>query len=309
MNNRALMRRFHDTPQPLGRRSSPLSSAWLLRAGAGFGLLLLGACASSSPGSNGVAEPEVQEESAHATREAAGVARALHDATRQLLRTPPGGSAWAPWLIPGKRFATFEPVLAWGWPAIRVKANRSVSILRQRYPEGLEGVNRLSFSWRIDALAVGADLATAEADDSPARVVLAFNGDRTRLSPRMHRLSDMSRLLTGEDLPYATLAYVWSNNDPPGTILVNPRSDRIRKIVVESGALNVGRWMTYERDVEADYRAAFGEAPGALTALALMTDTDNTRARLHAWYGPLTLQRRDAGVLYPVDGRGADHER
>lgn len=292
MKNRALMRRFHDRQAAVDRRASPLSFDCLLRTVSGVGLLVLAACAAPYPGSNGAAEPEPQDEVAPASHVAAETTPALRAATRHLLQTPPGGTAWAPWRMPGKRFATFEPVLAWGQPAIRVKANRSVSILRQRYVAGLEGAGRLGFSWRIDALAGGADLSTAEADDSPARIVLAFDGDRSRLSPRMHRLSDMSRLLTGEDLPYATLAYVWSNTDAPGTIVVNPRSDRIRKIVVESGASNLGRWMAYERDVEADFHAAFGEAPGALIAVALMTDTDNTRTRLQAWYGPLTLQLR-----------------
>ena len=34
---------------------------------------------------------------------------------------------------------------------------------------------------------------------------------------------------------------------------------------------------------------AFGEAPGALQSVAIMTDSDNTRSRAQAWYGPLTL--------------------
>ena len=292
MNNPALLRRFNDTPALVGHQALPPLFALLLRTGAWMGLVLLAACAAPYPDALDTTAHEEGEAAVPTTRAAAEMTPALRRATHQLLQTPPGGTAWKPWPMPAKRFAAFEPVLAWGQPAIRVKANRSVSILRQRYAEGLEGVGRLSFSWRIDGLAVGADLTTAEADDSPTRIVLAFDGDRSRLSPRMHRLSDMSRLLTGEDLPYATLAYVWSNTDAPGTIMVNPRSDRIRKIVVESGASNLGRWIAYERDVDADFRAAFGEAPGPLMAVALMTDTDNTRARLQAWYGPLTLQLR-----------------
>jgi hypothetical protein len=34
---------------------------------------------------------------------------------------------------------------------------------------------------------------------------------------------------------------------------------------------------------------AFGEAPGPLTAVALMSDTDNTASRLDAWFGALRL--------------------
>ncbi|UUZ69362.1 DUF3047 domain-containing protein [Polaromonas sp. P2-4] len=53
------------------------------------------------------------------------------------------------------------------------------------------------------------------------------------------------------------------------------------------GQLN--RWLDYERDIRADYEKAFGEAPGALLAIGIMTDTDNTRSSTLAWYGPVTL--------------------
>ena len=35
---------------------------------------------------------------------------------------------------------------------------------------------------------------------------------------------------------------------------------------------------------------AFGEAPGALIAIGLMTDTDNTRSQAQAWYGTIQLK-------------------
>ena len=51
--------------------------------------------------------------------------------------------------------------------------------------------------------------------------------------------------------------------------------------------MRLGRWLDYRRDVRADFEQAFGEAPGALTAVGLMTDADNTRGRTRAWYGPM----------------------
>lgn len=80
--------------------------------------------------------------------------------------------------------------------------------------------------------------------------------------------------------------------DIPESVVINPRTDRIRKVVVESGKAQVGRWRQYRRDIRADFVKAFGEEPGALKAVALMTDTDNTRSRLRAWYGPMKLGTR-----------------
>jgi hypothetical protein len=83
--------------------------------------------------------------------------------------------------------------------------------------------------------------------------------------------------------------YVWGNERAPGTVVHSPRTDRIRRIVVESGPSGLDQWRDYERDIRADYLRAFGEPPGALVGLAIMTDSDNTRSKARAWYGPVRL--------------------
>lgn len=214
----------------------------------------------------------------------------IHGATGRLLLTPASPSHWEPFVFPGKRFAAFESDEVMQRPALRVRAQSSVSILRQRFEPGLVKVGRLSFSWRVDDLPEGANLQQAALADSPVRVVLAFDGDRSGWSPRTHRLSELSRLLSGEELPYATLIYVWGNQEATGSVVTNPRTDRIRKLVLDSGSQNLGHWRDHVRDVRSDFKLAFGEEPGPLRALALMTDTDNTRSQLTAWYGPLRLE-------------------
>lgn len=102
-------------------------------------------------------------------------------------------------------------------------------------------------------------------------------------------LAELVRAVTGEEMPYATLMYVWGNKRAVGTVIHSARTDRIRKIVVESGSSGLGRWLEYERDVRADFERAFGEAPGPLVGVAIMTDTDNTRSSATAWYGPVRL--------------------
>ena len=228
----------------------------------------------------------------------------LDQAASTLLLTPAVVPRWEPFVMPNKRSEPFVPTQVLGETALRVRANNSVSILRQRLGEGLPSVGRLSFSWKVDALPTLADLRDPQAEDAPVRIVLAFDGDRRLLSPRTHRLSELSRLLIGEELPYATLAYVWSAQEPLETVVHNPRTDRIRKLVVETGEQALGQWRRYERDVHADFVHAFGEAPGPLLVIALMTDTDNTSSQLQAWYGRLKLE---AGAALPdaPPGRGA----
>ena len=62
-------------------------------------------------------------------------------------------------------------------------------------------------------------------------------------------------------------------------------------IVVESGRERTGRWIDYERDVAADWRAAFGGEAPPIAGIAIMTDTDNTGETARSWYGDIALRR------------------
>lgn len=201
---------------------------------------------------------------------------------------PPAPHAgWEHVAFPGKTPVQFVPSRDDGRAALEATAISAASVVRKRVRIEPQDLGRLRFSWKVPQLIEAADLATREADDAPVRVILAFDGDRSRLSAKDAMLSELMRTLTGEEMPYATLMYVWCNKREPGTVMRSPRTDRVRKLVLESGAERLHRWLDYERDVRADFEKAFGEPPGALIGIALMTDSDNTRSTATALYGPV----------------------
>lgn len=190
----------------------------------------------------------------------------------------------------GNRKATrYSAVKHQGRAAVWAHSESGNSVLRLRLAPSGPARGTLRFSWFVDTLNHEVDLSDRNADDAVTRVVLSFDGDRERLSRRDHMVSELAQLVTGEPLPYATLMYVWDPKLPVGTVVANPSTQRIRKLVIESGPERLGRWLDYERDIEADFRHAFGEAPGALLGLGLMTDANNTETTAMAWYGPLSL--------------------
>jgi hypothetical protein len=197
--------------------------------------------------------------------------------------------AWSHKTFPGKTPSRFAYVHLDGRDAMAVHADASASMLRQVVRVEPDALGRVRFSWKVPALIPGSDQAASERDDAPVRVLLAFDGDRSRLDARDTALSELARVLTGEDMPYATLMYVWCNHRAPGTVIPSPRTSRIRKLVVESGPARLGQWLEYERDIRADYERVFGEPPGPLIGVAIMTDSDNTHSRTQAWYGPVRL--------------------
>ena len=198
-------------------------------------------------------------------------------------------NAWSHYKLPGKTPSQFDYVVEEGRDAIAAKAQSSASMLRQMMRVEPAALGRIKFSWKLPELIQYADMSLREFDDSPVRVVLAFEGDRSKFSNKNAMLSELAHVLTGEPMPYATLMYVWCNTCEPGSVIFNPHTDRVRKLPLESGPGKLNRWMDYERAVHADFVKAFGEEPGALTSVSIMTDTDNTRSIARAWYGSVSL--------------------
>lgn len=241
-----------------------------LRAAGALALALVAGCASLVP----VETPAVPVERSAWAGRWAGVAATAR---------------WQHYKLPGKRATQFAFARNDGRDALAVKAESSASMLRRKLRIAPTELGSVRFSWKVPELIADADMATRDGDDSPVRVILAFEGDRSRLSAKNAMLSELALAVTGEEMPYATLMYVWCNQREPGSVITGARTDRVRKIVMESGPGKLGQWLDYERNIQADFQRAFGEAPGALVGVAIMTDSDNTRSTTRAWYGPVSL--------------------
>lgn len=231
---------------------------------------LLAGCASERPAA---AQAQVDSEARHA-----GSASASRD--------------WSPRELPGKKPTRYRLDSRAGSACVLAEAERSVSLWRR--PLDLVGgaqagqFKDVQFDWWIGAHEGRASVADSATDDAVARLVLGFDGDESRLSMRNRMQFELVQTLTGEAPPFATLMYVWDAQATPESLVISQRSDRIRKIIVGSGASPAG-WQRFRRDVRADYRRAFGEEPGRLISMALMTDGDNTGSRAQACYGNILL--------------------
>jgi Protein of unknown function (DUF3047) len=206
----------------------------------------------------------------------------------------PERGGWHAVHLPGKASTRYAHTTKDGREAIGANADRSASMWRRKVSPAPGGVAEVRFSWWLEQPPDNASVADVQREDAGARVLFAFDGDHARLSPRTRMLFDMAEALTGEKPPFATLMYVWDSSAPVGTVIVNPRSDRIRKIVVDSGPAELRRWRDHRRDLRADFRRAFGEEPGTLVSVAVMTDSDNTASRAQAWYGEVSVHEEGA---------------
>jgi hypothetical protein len=152
----------------------------------------------------------------------------------------------------------------------------------------------LQWEWKALNPIVNADNADGYADDAPLRILVAFDGNKSKLPLKEKMTFEMANLISGQEMPYATLMYIWSGKSPVDTIITNAHTSRIKMIVVDSGWDNLGQWHKHRRDLAADYKRAYGEAPGEVIGIALLTDTDNTKSETRAFYGDIELIRKNA---------------
>jgi hypothetical protein len=135
------------------------------------------------------------------------------------------------------------------------------------------------------------DVSKKEGDDYPARIYITFEYDAGKVGILEKATYEAARLLYGRYPPIGAINYIWESRAPKGTIVPNPYTDRVRMVVTESGAERLNTWVTEERNLLEDYKAAFGEEPSLISGVAIMTDTDNTKETATAYYGDILFKK------------------
>lgn len=199
--------------------------------------------------------------------------------------------AWQVWRItPQKNKTVYTLEQYEGRTVLKANADTAASgLVLSLVPREALGLF-LNWQWKAVDYIPNADNHEPSRDDAPLRLLVAFDGDKSKLPVRDQMVFEMAKIVTGHDLPYATLMYVWAAKSPLETVITNSRTSRIKMIVVNSGGSQLGLWQEHHRNLAKDYEAAFSEKPGKLIGLGLLTDTDNTRTQVKAIYGDIELK-------------------
>lgn len=202
----------------------------------------------------------------------------------------PGATAPAPWrelTLAHVKAPRFELVDDGGTTVLRVTSAGAAGTLA--HPLHIDAARRplLAWRWKVDRVVEHADLATKRGDDFAARVYVFFEVPPSELPLGARIKLALARLVYGNALPSAALCYVWDNRHPAGTSAWSAYTDRVRLVVLESGAARAGQWVEEKRDVASDYRAAFGARSGLppVSGIAAGNDTDQTGESASAWFG------------------------
>jgi hypothetical protein len=221
---------------------------------------------------------------------APGPARLVVGAFSNARPGDPPDPAWAPLEFDGRPGPTsYTLVEDAGKTVVAAHAAGTASGLMRRLDLDPSHWPRLRWRWKLERLPRGAAIDRRDGDDYAARLYVTFAYDAAGVDLFERARFEMLRLRYGDYPPRAALNYVWDGRAAVGTVRPNAYTDRVRMVVLESGAARQGEWVVEERDLGADFRQAFGYAPPRISGIAIMTDADDTGSRAAARYGDIEL--------------------
>jgi hypothetical protein len=196
---------------------------------------------------------------------------------------------WQPMVIPRKAPSRFSLVSDADVTVLRAQAIATVGMLG--YTLRFDPASRplLTWRWKVDHVLTKADLGIRAGDDFAARVYVFFDVPLESLPFTARAKMQFARVIYGTELPIASLCYVWDNQHIVGTSVWSAYTDRVRIIVLESGPEKTGQWVTETRDIAADFKAAYGHDPPAVTGIAIGNDSDQTGETALAWFGDFSF--------------------
>lgn len=165
--------------------------------------------------------------------------------------------------------------------ALRMEAQASYGNLLHALP-GVAAPARLAWSWRVAEPNPGTALRSKAGDDVAAKVCLSFDAPLSSVPFGERTLLRIARSRTGQDLPAATLCWVWGGPEAVGSVIDNAFSRRVRYVVLRNSADVGERWFDESRDIAADFQRAFGDEIATLPPLVAVlvgADADNTGGR------------------------------
>ena len=163
-----------------------------------------------------------------------------------------------------------------------ITSNGTVSLLWRQAPEASRLATAAEWNWQGEQGVEATDLSKKGGDDRNLAIYFVFVD--TKSAANLTTTSARS-LLRNPNM--RALVYVWGGAHPVGAILPSPYHRGLRTKVLRTTPIGA---FDESVNLEQDYRAAFGTAPGALAGLAISADSDDTGGRIRASVGNFTLQ-------------------
>lgn len=174
---------------------------------------------------------------------------------------------------------------------VKAISEKSSSGLVRKKEIDLKEYPIMRWEWRVDNIFEDGDVTKKSGDDYPARIYVIFDYDLSNLSWTQRNMIRALRTFYG-DVPSRAINYIYESKAEIGTIISNPYSELVTMVVVDSGEDNLGKWVSYERNIYEDYLEIYGEEPPKIGGIAIMTDSDDTKESAVAYFGDISFHKK-----------------
>ncbi|HSL03209.1 MAG TPA: DUF3047 domain-containing protein [Nitrospiraceae bacterium] len=150
--------------------------------------------------------------------------------------------------------------------AIRLRTESSSFALEKSITVDLSQTPYLEWEWMVTVPPTGGDFSSPDTDDQAAQLLVVFS--KTFYERRK------------------VISYIWDPTAPQERIgaAAGPIYLNVQAIVVESGASQIGHWITERRNVVEDFRAIFGEIPERAVAIRMQINSQHTKSVAEAFW-------------------------
>lgn len=180
--------------------------------------------------------------------------------------TLPDISDWEKKVFSG--VTSYEAVDVDNRQALKAISNQSASGLVRKIEVDLSKTPYMHWSWKVESILKDVDETQKSGDDYALRVYVVISDGFFFWQTR-------------------ALNYVWASKQTTGSRWPNAFTDNATMLAVESGGDRVGEWVDVKRNVLDDVKNILGIDADRISAVAIMTDTDNSNQSATAYYGDI----------------------
>lgn len=155
-----------------------------------------------------------------------------------------------------------------GRQVLKAISKQSASGLVREIEVDLTKTPYMNWSWKVDSILSDVEETNKSGDDYAARVYVVISDGFFFWQTR-------------------ALSYVWASKQAKGSSWPNAFTGKATMVAVESGEDSVGEWVEEKRNVLDDINNLLGIDATRIDAVAIMTDTDNSRQSATAYYGDI----------------------
>ncbi len=130
----------------------------------------------------------------------------------------------------------------------------------------------LEWRWKAVTLPAGGDSRSKHTDDQAAQLYVVW--------PRFP-----------QEFRSRIIGYIWDTRAPAGLVVKSEKTSTVTYIVVRSGPAELGKWLTERRNVVADYRKIYREAPDNPGGISIAIDSDDTNSSAESSFGVIAFKK------------------